>query len=319
MLLDTQYPQLIKVLEEKKSFVICLPPTASTDAQAGACALYLALLKAGKQASITCGAPLTKEVDLVAIEKVTTDLQAEGGNTLTMSFPYQEGAVDKVSYDIEGDRFKLVIQPKEGHPKLDSKNVEFGYTGGKIDVIVTIEALSLESLGKLYTDNQPKFSGVDVINIDRRFNNAQFGTINVVEKQVSSISEIIHSILSYLKIENDKDIATNLYAGIVFATNNFSSYSVNADTFDVASRLLRAGAVKKPFTKKTDVSPLGQNSAQSAPVVQPQPVAQPVDVPQPTTSQPPQPVNQPQPIDQPKQTPSDWLKPKIFKSSSNLA
>ena len=37
------------------------------------------------------------------------------------------------------------------------------------------------------------------------------------------------------------------YSGIVAATNNFSSYSVNADTFEVVATLLRAGAVKKPY------------------------------------------------------------------------
>src|SRR3989344_5088344 len=273
MILDNQYPQILKVLEDKKSFIIAVPATVSTDAQSAATSLYLALSKAGKQVTLVSEKLPTKEADIIALEKFGTELQALGGDTLTMSFPYEEGAVDKVSYDIEGDRFKLVIQPKSGFPKLDPKKVAFGYTGGKIDVIITVETARLEALGKLYTDNTDKFSGVDIINIDRRFNNAQFGTINVVEKQSSSIAEIVLSLLTYLKIELDRDIATNLYTGLVYATNNFTSYSVNADTFDIASRLLRAGALKKPYVKKDTVfghpGQFAQTTPQTSPFNQP--------------------------------------------------
>lgn len=250
MTIDKQFPQLLKVFEEKKSFVICIPKTISIDGLSSAISLYMAFSKAGKQVSIVSEAPIKPEAEIIGVEKVSSQLQTQGGDTLQLSFPYTEGAVDKVSYDIEGDRFKLTIQPKQGFNKLDSTQVEFGYTGGLIDAIVTIECARLDSLGVLYQSNLDKFNGVEIINIDRRFNNGQFGTVNIVDKQSSSIAEIIVSIIRYLKIELDKDASTNLFTGIVYATNNFSSYSVNADTLEIASILLRSGAQKKPFIKK---------------------------------------------------------------------
>ena len=48
-----------------------------------------------------------------------------------------------------------------------------------------------------------------------------------------------------MKVGMDKEIATNLYAGLVAATNNFSSYSTTAETFQTAAELLKKGAVKK--------------------------------------------------------------------------
>ena len=361
MILDNQYPQILKVLEEKKSFVICMPKTASADAQASAAGLYLALSKAGKQVTLVAEEQPQKEVDIIASEKIITDLQAQDGNTLVISFPYHEGAVDKITSEVEGDRLKVFVAPSQGAIRLEPKQVSFGYTGGIIDVIITIETARLENLGKIYTNNQEKFSGVEIINVDRRFNNGQYGTINVVEKQSSSVSEIILSIVSYLKIELDKDISTNLYTGLVYATNNFTSYSVNADTFDIASRLLRAGALKKPYVKKDtafghpgqfapttpQTSPFNQPSNppinpdddpyyddgedenfvdDSPPMTAPQPsltnqsMSQPVNqdvIPQPSAM--PQNGQQQQPNAQDNQgTPSDWLKPKIFKGSSNL-
>ena len=66
-------------------------------------------------------------------------------------------------------------------------------------------------------------------------------------KTVSSISELILSVIQTLGIEIDRDIATNLYAGAAASTNNFTSYSTNADTFEHIAALLRSGAVKKAF------------------------------------------------------------------------
>jgi len=58
-------------------------------------------------------------------------------------------------------------------------------------------------------------------------------------------------IIKSLSIEIDKEIATNLYRGITTATNNFSSYSVNAKTLENSALLLKKGAIKKPLTQTT--------------------------------------------------------------------
>src|SRR3990167_10472794 len=157
MTIDKQYPQLLNIFEEKKSFVICVPKTVSVDGLSSAVSLYLAFSKAGKQVTIVSDEQLTLDADIIGFEKISTQLQAQGGDTLQLSFPYTEGAVDKVSYDIEGNRFKLVIQPKIGFPKLDPEKVTFGYTGGQIDAIITVECTRLDSLGKLYQSNVEKF------------------------------------------------------------------------------------------------------------------------------------------------------------------
>ena len=78
--------------------------------------------------------------------------------------------------------------------------------------------------------------------------------INLISKSSSSTSELVFKLIQGLNVEIDKDIATNLHSGILIATNNFTAYSVNADTFEAIASLLRAGAVKKPMQ-----APLGGN------------------------------------------------------------
>lgn len=303
------------------SGTIILPTNPSVDAIAAATALYLGLIKMGKNITLACSQKVT--TDLTAGDKIGDNFTS-GGDNLVVSFPYSDGAVDKVDYNIQGNNFNLIISPRQGYPKLNPNQVNYTYSGGIVDFIITIDSPTLNGLGSVYSDNQSQFTGRDIINIDRHLTNAFFGTINHVNKISSSVSELILEVLQNLQVEIDRDMATNLYAGIAASTNNFTSYSVNADTFEHIASLLRLGAVKKT-SRKTSI----QNSFQTQNVMAPE------------ESQQPQPVMQ-QPIKQPQissiqhgpeimtkpieivekevkpahqQSAQDWLKPKIFKGS----
>lgn len=182
-------------------------------------------------------------------------------------------------------------------------------------MIFVIDAPTLNSLGTIYTDNQNQFSGRDIINIDRHLTNAYFGTVNYVDKTISSISELVLSVLQAIGMEIDRDMATNLYAGSAASTNNFTSYSTNAETFEHIATLLRLGAVKKAF-KKPAPAVVQQQPPQTFPVQQ-QPMktqingvpSRNVETPK---SMPIESVEKEAATEKP-QTSQEWLKPKIFK------
>lgn len=297
-----------EVTTKCRSAVIAVPPNSSIDAIAAATSLYLALSKMGKTVSIACSQKV--QSDLVASDKFQNIIGA-GGDSLMVSFPYTDGAIDKVDYNIQGESFNLIVTPRPGHQKLNPNQVNFSYTGGLIDVIFVIDAPTLNSLGAIYTDNQNQFNGKDIVNIDRHLTNAYFGTVNYVNKTISSISELVLSILQTLGIEIDRDIATNLYAGSAASTNNFTSYSTNADTFEHIATLLRLGAVKKPFKKPVPIAqpfPSSPMRPQQPQVINSMPGHSP-EVPK---SNPIESVEKEAVIEKP-QTSQEWLKPKIFK------
>ena len=235
--------QIKEIIAKNDSGIIVLPTKPTPDAIAAGTALYMALTKLGK--NVTLVASAVPESDLIGVDKIKTELNT-GGDNLIISFPYEEGAIDKVDYNIKNERFNLVIIPREGHSKLEPKDVQFSYTGGKIEFIVTIDTPNLNAIGELYQKNQRDFEGQTIINIDRHLINNSYGMINYVAKTSSSTSELVLKVIEGIKGQLDRDTATNLYAGIVAATNNFTAYSVNADTFEAVATLLRAGAVKKP-------------------------------------------------------------------------
>lgn len=295
------FARVVSAVEKQESVAICLPVNSTNDTVAAATGLYLGLTKLGKNASLACANAdeVSSQFKLAAVDKIQKDLTS-GGDNLVISFPYKEGAIDKVTYNIEDNQFNLIIIPKNSQSKLDPSQVKYSYSGGKVGMIITIDSPNLNSLGDLYSKNQDQFIGRDIVNIDRHMTNANFGTINLIDRQSSSTSEIILKLLGYLGVEIDKDMATNLYAGIVSATNNFTSYSVKPQTFEASAQLLRLGAVKKPafFPRSSKPSPVHQSS----PFISPSPFEK--------SFSPQKTVEKKEAKEE--ETPKDWLKPKIF-------
>ncbi len=311
--------RIVEAIGKGSTGIIVIPQNPTQDAIAASTALYLSLLKMGKAVNLVCSTPVKS--DLVAADKIQSNLSV-GGDNLVVSFPYSDGAIDKIDYNIQGNFFNLTISPRQGFPKLNPNQVTYSYSGGSFEFIVAIDLPNLNAIGSLYQDNQTLFQGKNLINIDRHLTNGFFGTVNFVNKTSSSTSELILKVIQALSIELDKDIATNLYTGIAGATNNFTAYSVNAETFETIAHLLKAGAVKKPV--KPIVPVMGQGSTSPSfpkinpftkPVVpeQQQAVSQPSfehrtsgsinTVEQGSASQLKEGAPQAQ----------DWLKPKIFK------
>lgn len=278
MIDGTQEPQISSFLMEKKAIALCLPMQTTLDAAAAALALYHGLLGLGKSVTLSAGEPLNPEFALFGQEQVKNTISAEG-DVLIVSVPFKDNGVENVTYNVENDRVNIVIKPENGAQRFDPKNVEYTFSGGKADVVVTIYAPTLDSLGDLYTQNIDQFQGVTIINIDRHFTNAQYGALNLVDKRSPSLCLMMMDILDDMKVELTKEVATLLFTGLSSATNNFSSHSVNADTFKAAAYLLEKGAEKRqaklqmPGLRQMPPSGMGGFAPQGMPMGQPSPFA----------------------------------------------
>jgi len=298
-----------EVLIKNNVGIIIIPQNPSVDTVCAALSLSLAIEKMSKSVAVVCSNQNINDQNIIGLDKIKNNLSING-NSLVISFPYVEGAIDKVDvdYQIENNNFNLIVTPRTGYPKIDPNQVRFSYTGGSFDFIIVLDSPNLNSLGSLYQNNQNQFIGKEIINIDRHLTNNNYGTINLVNKTISSISEVIFKLIEFLEIPIDKDIATNLYYGLVSATNNFSSYSTSADSFEIASKLLRFGAIKKVFkTVKMAESPFTSSPTPPPPSFIPF-QKKPIEPNKPIEGVEREPVLQEQ-----KTPPQDWLKPKIFK------
>lgn len=295
----------VETLQNGRSGVICLPKDPKIDTIASATSLYLGLAKLGKNIALACATAVDSQ--LTAADKIQSTLATSGDN-LVISFPYTDGSVDKVDYYIQGERFNIVVIPGSDSPKLEKKDVAFSSSGGSVDFIITIDCENIRRLGDLYSENQEVFKTARIINIDRHLTNSFFGGANVVDKTASSTSELILKLLEILKSEIDADMATNLYAGLVASTNNFSSHSITPETFETAAYLLKLGAKKRTPSRETAPAysgPSEKASASQKAVKFEQQREKPIE------------EIEREEMDDENMEEDDWLRPKIFKSGSS--
>lgn len=270
-------------LAQVTNIVILLPEIASRDGIAGALALYLSLIQLEKNVTIIYPKPpIVGWSHLVGINKLTQQL---GNKNFVISLDYIEGSIEKVSYNIEGDKFNLVIEPRAGAPLFNEKNVTYSHSGFATDLIIVVNASAFELLGKYYTENKQLFEEKPVVVIDNKPGRAAIGTVNLVRPS-ASISEIITQLIERVQLPIDSDIASNLYDGIVTGSRTFSAAAVDADTFTAAAYLLGQGARRSISIPQQEETPKRETATTRAP-----------DVPQ---------------------APAEWLKPKIYKGSTLL-
>ncbi len=272
-----------ELLPTVTSVVVLLPETATRDGLAAALALYLSLNQ--QQKKVTTAYPKSPIVGWSHLVGVNKLVQRLGNKNFIISLDYIEGSIDKVSYNIEGDKFNLVIEPRPGAPIFNEKNVSYTYGGMAADLIITIEAPTKEALGAYFKENAQLFVEKPLVVFDNKVTNTQYGKINIV-RPTATLSELMTQFLRAAELPIDADTASNLYDGIVMGTRTFSLPQVTAETFETAAYLLRLGARKAQHPQRQEEMPVREMISGQDP-----------EAPQP---------------------PPDWLKPKIYKGSQLL-
>ncbi len=145
--------------------------------------------------------------------------------------------VKQLSYDVVGDNLEINIVSDGGAFSAEDVATEQG--DYRYDLVLCLGATSLESLGAIFQEHRHFFQAVAIINIDKSILNENYGQLNIVRASATSLAEISYALLNG---DLDKDIATNLLAGVIAATNSFQSSQVTPTTLELASQLMVQGA-----------------------------------------------------------------------------
>jgi bifunctional oligoribonuclease and PAP phosphatase NrnA len=110
-------------------------------------------------------------------------------------------------------------------------------------LIICLGINNLESLGDVYDKNIEFFYKTPIINISCNPANEDFGQINLVDINLSTVSEIIYKIIKEeVDVVINENIATNLLTGIIIKTKNFKNPDLTPETLAAASSLISLGA-----------------------------------------------------------------------------
>lgn len=282
-------------VDKAKDILIVTHENPTADSIGSSMTLYLALQSLGKRVTVACPDPITVELSsFVGVNKIVTEI---GKKNFVISLDYVEGSIEKVSYNIEGSKFNLVIEPRDGFEPFSQDKVSYSYGGGAADLIIAIDTIHLGGLKKIYDAEKELYASKPLVNIDRHPNNVNYGLINLVDTKASSTAEIVSQVLTGLGVHLTEDIATNLLNAVYGATNNFTNANITAAAFEIAASAVRAGG--RRFRKSITSEELPKAEAVSP-------------------SQQPAVEGAAKPAGKPAEAPADWLKPKIFKSSNLL-
>ncbi|MFA5070260.1 MAG: DHH family phosphoesterase [Patescibacteria group bacterium] len=244
------YKQAIDITKRASNVVIVLPNNPTTDAIASSLALFLTFEKLNKKAKIVCSEfslppshnflPKSAEIfsELTTLRKFIVSLDVS------------RTKVEELSYDIDKDKNKLniFITPKNGF--FEERDLTTSAGMYEYDLIYVLDAIDLDTVGKLYDNNAEFFYHTPIINIDHNPANDFFGQINLVDITATSISEIIFELIKEMGADIlNEQIATNLLAGIISKTKSFRTTSVTPKSLAIASHLVASGARREEIIK----------------------------------------------------------------------
>lgn len=149
--------------------------------------------------------------------------------------------VDQVEYRVEDHRLDFIVSPKSGFFKHD--DITSRLSGYRYDLIITLGAPDLESLGSVYDNDTEFFFETTIINLDRGAANENYGQVNHVDVNAVAVAEILYDFMAKTDATRlDADIATCLLAGLIAETKSFKTTSVTPNSLKAASDLVARDA-----------------------------------------------------------------------------
>lgn len=321
------------VVENANSILIFLPANPDFDQVASALALYMSL-KDVKPAQIVSASAMTVAFNrLISIDKIS---ESAGNKNMVIGFTdYDANGIERVSYDIIENQFKLTVIPKSGINPPQENQVQINYEGVSADTVIlfggTTDAdfpqLSMKGLesAKVY------HVGTDPLTIDPS------KVVFTFAQPMASISELTFFLMNEAQLSIDSEVATNLLMGIENATDNYRSKTVTADTFEVTASLIRMGGRRlsgagddKTKYPQGAIPQAVEEKPEEVPVIKPEKVeptdyadfAQPPqgqEAEEPKKESIPAPKAEEKNADQPTEVenpPDEWLQPKVYRGTT---
>lgn len=230
----------IAVLKRANNVLILASSPVDADSIGSALALYMALKKLGKTATVVAEEEIPENYGfLPQISAVSREFDYVRDFIVTIDC--RSAPPGKVRHEIQGSKINIIITPQK--EPIEKEQVSFSQGSTPYDCIVTVDAADPSQLGKIYRNFPELFHLAPVINIDHHTSNTSFGKINLVDIMAPSTTTLILPLIEELgQGLMDADIATLLLAGLITDTGSFQNPNTTPDAFATAAKLIGYGA-----------------------------------------------------------------------------
>ena len=108
----------------------------------------------------------------------------------------------------------------------------------KFDAAIVLDCPNLKRIGRV---REVVKDAKTIINIDHHVSNEKFGDLNWIEKDASSVGEMVYKLYKPLNCEITKTVALYLYIAILTDTGSFNYSNTSGATHEIISELLGYG------------------------------------------------------------------------------
>lgn len=115
------------------------------------------------------------------------------------------------------------------------------------DLLITFGCSNIERTGS----EKIKSLSVKTINIDHHPDNTNFGQVNIVDHEKSSVAELVYDFFIFHGWHISPEIATCLLTGIITDTGSFMHPNTQSSTLKTAGQLLRKGGQAHKIIRQT--------------------------------------------------------------------
>ncbi|MDD4785006.1 MAG: hypothetical protein PHH12_00910 [Candidatus Shapirobacteria bacterium] len=208
-------------------------PQLNVDSIGSALALALLLKKANITTKVFCPQKTDANYTKLSGLELLTDIYNPNDLIVTLDYPLDQ--IEKVTYNQDGGKLNLVVQTKDGSPKVAENQILISNEASAADINFCFGDEAL--LGA----NSNMVEKGTWINISPSIVEKPWAKVNIID-QDAPFSEILTFLLPMLGLELNPDSAKNLLIALRVATQSFS-INVSPETFEAGANCLRATQV----------------------------------------------------------------------------
>jgi len=216
-------------LSTAKTALIAVPQL-TIDSVAAGLALALTLKKANIDTKVFC--PTKPDANYSKLSGLDLIINAYNQNDLVITLDYPLTQIEKVNYNQDNGKLNLIVQTKEGSPKVAENQISIVSQSIAADInFILGEETALGAAANMVNSGS-------WIQISPNNNIKPWAKAAIVD-QDAPFSEMFTFLLPMLGLNLDIDSAKNLLIGLRVATQSFS-VNVSPETFEAGAACLKA-------------------------------------------------------------------------------
>lgn len=244
--------QIVDKIKTSSSILVTVGRGPTVDDLSAALGLALMLNNMGKHATAIFSGSIPPAITFLEPDKV---FEGTADSLRDFIIALDKEKADHLRYKIEGDVVKIFITPYR--TTITSDDLQFSQGDFNVELVLALGVANKDHLDASLAAHGQILQDVTIATFSAGEQTSDLGVVDWHDESASSLCEMVTAISESLKTDKsllDKQIATALLTGIVFATDRFSNPRTTSKVMTMAAQLMAAGADQQLIASKLDES-----------------------------------------------------------------